>query len=728
MALDPYSYCPGGRDKKIRFCCPDKIKELSQIEKMLNDQQFSACLVLIEREEKKDPGCACLSAAKITVLRALDRFDEAAEEVERFVQREPENSLARAERAIIAAMRSDPGALRFVLEALGTRDDNSLHGSSLYAMSVVAQRLLQEGKVIPAIALIRQVVAFQPQNREALELLSNALQMENVPTILKEITPTQSCPEGVPFKAEFDHALDSIHHGQWLRGRDELEALREKADAWPYFWKSLYSLYFWLDEQEKAVEAIEKFVGSEKVDFFDAAQSEYLRLLLDFDPLGDRTAVVQFEREVTDFDRVQEALLSSPRAQSVEFDPRMFRQEDGPAPKNVFVLLDRPFPPRGEEVTLENVASQMGTLLLYGKQTDRPARMDVLEVLQPNVEPVNAFLEESLNEWIGDLDSEETMRTVSRSQAMMQTRFRFQREHLPERARLRALLREHLEEEFLPAWCRLPLGRFDGQTPEQAAEKEENTRPLMGITLLLESWMDPEMGLSVANRLREKLGLPTLDPITIDPANQQEEFMNLTTSELYRVETEGLSPDLISRGFRTAMMVNDPRSGRIFAQAIVEQPIDKTSREDRILAYRHLIEVTGSTNQEEAFAWLTKARDETKQTGQSCAIWDLAELPLRLQLLQSAEAQTLVDHLMREHRDEPGVLESLQSLFMEMGLIRPDGSPAAAPPPGATPPPTSPGQPAPDEANGKLWTPDGDAPPPPSEQEGGGGSKLWTPD
>ncbi|MCL2118515.1 MAG: hypothetical protein FWH27_08830, partial [Planctomycetaceae bacterium] len=100
MALDSYSLCPGGRNKKIRFCCPDKLKELEQINTMLADLQFKACVTLIEEIEKKHPDCACLTAAKLTALRVQGLWEEFKTVAEAFYRREPQNGTAISEQAI----------------------------------------------------------------------------------------------------------------------------------------------------------------------------------------------------------------------------------------------------------------------------------------------------------------------------------------------------------------------------------------------------------------------------------------------------------------------------------------------------------------------------------------------------------------------------------------------------------------------------------------------------
>ena len=53
MAIDLYSLCPGGRGKKIKFCCPDHIKDLEQIDAFLEGEQFAAGLAFVENLENR---------------------------------------------------------------------------------------------------------------------------------------------------------------------------------------------------------------------------------------------------------------------------------------------------------------------------------------------------------------------------------------------------------------------------------------------------------------------------------------------------------------------------------------------------------------------------------------------------------------------------------------------------------------------------------------------------
>ncbi len=63
MPFDSYDLCPGGHDKKIRFCCSDLVKELEQIQTFLNGEQTAAGLAFLDQLAPKYPNRACLTAA-----------------------------------------------------------------------------------------------------------------------------------------------------------------------------------------------------------------------------------------------------------------------------------------------------------------------------------------------------------------------------------------------------------------------------------------------------------------------------------------------------------------------------------------------------------------------------------------------------------------------------------------------------------------------------------------
>ena len=104
MPIDPYSPCPGGTGKKIKFCCPNLLGELQKIQRMMEGEQFQGCLQHVEQLERTNPDQPCLLSVKTLLLRILHRFDEARETADRFLEKHPDNPIALAESAIVAAI------------------------------------------------------------------------------------------------------------------------------------------------------------------------------------------------------------------------------------------------------------------------------------------------------------------------------------------------------------------------------------------------------------------------------------------------------------------------------------------------------------------------------------------------------------------------------------------------------------------------------------------------
>ena len=111
-----------------------------------------------------------------------------------------------------------------------------------------------------------------------------------------------------------------------------------------------------------------------------------------------------------------------------------------------------------------------------------------------------------------------------------------------------------------------------------------------------------------------------------------------------------------------------------------------------------------------------QARQAAESIKQSSAPWDLFELSIRFGRGEAAEAMRLVNHLQRQHIEEPGVAEGLTRLLVQVGLLRPDGTPNVPRAPQESPL----AEELPDAEPGKLWTPE-------SQQPAGKG-KLWVPE
>ena len=78
MAFDSYSICPCGTGKKIKFCCPELLGELEQLDRLVEGDQTEAALEQVIRLLEKHPKKACLLATRTKLELATKRFNEAA--------------------------------------------------------------------------------------------------------------------------------------------------------------------------------------------------------------------------------------------------------------------------------------------------------------------------------------------------------------------------------------------------------------------------------------------------------------------------------------------------------------------------------------------------------------------------------------------------------------------------------------------------------------------------
>jgi hypothetical protein len=120
-----------------------------------------------------------------------------------------------------------------------------------------------------------------------------------------------------------------------------------------------------------------------------------------------------------------------------------------------------------------------------------------------------------------------------------------------------------------------------------------------------------------------------------------------------------------------------------------------------------------------ALQYIEQGRRAAEAKKESSASWDLMELSLRFAERNGMEAMRLIQHIQERHLEEPYVGETLTRMLMDVGLLRPDGTPAFGPGTGA---PAGMAAEAPTTEPGGLWTPDS------AQPSGGGGGKLWTPE
>ena len=712
MAIDAYSLCPGGTGKKIKFCCGDFLPELQKIDRMIEGEQFLACLQHIDHLLAQEPGHdrACLLATKCLVLRFTDQREAARNAAATFLVKFPHNQIALSEMAILASDGNPRAALELLQKAMRFAD-GELDGRTYQAMGLVAGSLLQGGFPLAATGLLQLQCEIADKDDRAAELLAALSQAGDVPLLLRDAPPLIPCPKDVPWASRFDEVMEMATVGDWQTAADRLTVLAGEAPNSTAIWRDLAMLRGWLADSASSADAFRRYAtlrAAEEDGLEDAVEAEATAMLLSPDPLGDRVEMLKLEWTVKDVDRLQEGLLSSPQWKPLPFNPAQFTDGENPPPKAAFMLLDRPMPESAVSLSVQNVPNMLGQALLFGRQTDREARLEVMGAAADELPAVSDLVRTAAGDAVEPEPKREVIGHWSASQKLLRAAWQPPRDATPEQ--IHAMMAEHIQDAMLNRWPELKLGVLDGRSPREAAADPAYRAKVLAAILVVSQWTENMHASIDCNELRAKLGLPTLGPI--DP--KQHPVDELPVVRLIRLSVDALSDEeLISAYYRAAGFAIRPAL-RKFATAILERPSLADSNE-RL----HALTALARTEEDiaKALEYVEQGRRSTDKKKVSNVTWDLMELSFHFVNHNGPEAMRVIEHVQKRHLQEPHVAEMLTRMLVDVGILNPDGTPAMAPrspeAPAMSPEPQEPGG---------LWTPD-------SDQPGSGGSgKLWTPE
>ncbi len=704
MDIDPYALCPGGTGKKIKFCCPDLLAEWDKLQRMLEAEQYVACLQLIEQLERDRPDRACLMALKVSLLRATKQTEAAKAATARFLEKHPGNPSALSEAAALAAgSRGGREALGLLMQAIAASgDDISLR--CYEALDVTAHALLAEGFIQAGRALLLLMLQIDKEDRHAQETLLRLNRSGQLPLLVREDRALVTAVDrDAPWKEEFGDALSCVGRARWPEAAERFAALTSQyPDAAPAWW-NLAIVRTWLADLPGAIEALQRYASLD-VPHEDAAEAEALALCLSEDPLGDRRSILRCTYTPDDTEQFQAAATLSKQMVRVQMAPREPAEDDEPPPKAMYLVLDRPAPDAEEELTLDKLPEVLATAELYGRQTDREARLEVGDLLETEADQVDAILKQFVGQGLRPESTREAEMQFSASRELLGPRNWFPPGTSPELAR--RLAGQARQGRAMGRWCDMPLGILEGKSPREAAADGVNRVRLSAVLLLMEQWSGMSGEPLELDPLRERFGLPVPGPI--DPATAPVRSVPLV--RLARVEAEKLSDEDLLHGLRRAFVFDMTAAIRRFSRAVLERPA--LADHDFWLTACQMAAHT-EPDPELALQFVDRGRKAAVDRGGSSASWDLMELPIHLSRGESAEASRVFQHIEREHLSEPGVAQALAGILVDLGICHPDGTPAVP-----LREAVGAGQPA-EAAPGQIWTAD--------SQPAGSEKKLWMP-
>lgn len=702
MTMDTYTHCPCGSGKKIKFCCSrDIVHDLEKILRAADGDQRVAALDMVNRLLDQHPDRPVLLTLKVQLLDDLGQADEWSKAVTDFLKVAPRHPSALAFAAIDQCHKgNERTAVRYVQRML-EETESSYSQFAYQAMGLLAHALAEKGYYMSARAHAEVLFAMDTKNRDATRLLLEIMADRQVPTVQKNIPTFVDCPENVPWKGEYTAAKNCAAQARWLLACEQLTSLNDKVPNQPAILRSLAALHCLLLDYSAAAEALRRYAQLADLPEDDAVATEALAQSVDPHTESRRSDRLMLTYTVRDAQQANERLLSHRRMSAFSSTAA---DDEEPRAKGSYALLDKPMPATGVGLERREMPNILASVELYGKQTDRDARLEVFVPRREDLLQTRKGLAELLGDLIAPI-TEKVVGTWCAIQSAMTLQWRAPRD-VPTETMAR-LVTEERRARVLDVWTQLPLAVLEGKTPRQVAADPAYRVRLLAAILLLELQGDSDSWEVDFNELRNTLGLPPA--VEFDGANLDVNAVPL--HRLARLRLDNLSDKDLIATYERAVTFHVIAAVRRLSSAILARE-DLEDRVPRSLVYTNLARLAATP--ESIIDNLRKAAAAAAAAGKSTVDWLLMEIEICLRFGLFGNLSEPMQKI-RPHFHEPGVVDQLMSMFAARGLVTEDGKlllPQLAPeePPAATPAPASP-----------IWTPETAA------QATSSSGKLWLP-
>lgn len=670
MSIDPYTVCPGGTGKKVKFCCSDLVSELDKLSRMIEGEQNVAALDYATKLEAKFPQRACLMGMRSMLEMALDKPEQAQATLSTFLEKYPDNRVALRQLAVLKCReQKSQEALPIVLRLIEVIGDD-IESQSYSAIGAVALALVSEGHLLAArVLLLKQMQMSGGKDEHAKQLLVEIQKNPSVPLVAKDDPDFMPPPDGAPWKFEFDRAYQRAREGQWKLSEEKFSALTPLAGQSPALWWNLAVLRGRQADEQGMAEALHRYAGLD-VPLDNAVEAEALAQYFDEAAKADALDVVEIEYAATSQTDLEERLAADRQIERVPFDPRSWPTKDdmeggedpGPPPRAVFNLLDMPAATSVAGLTHEQIPEIIASMQLFGRQTDRAERL-VIGTTRDQLAAVEALVKRIGGDALGERSAagEEVVDQVRTIAQLFQWDWR-----IPKDARAedhQRLIEAERRERVLNRLPKLRLAQIGNQTLEEAAKDPAGRIRAAGLLMLISGGSMSAREAAVFDELGRQLGLPQLGPI--DPTTSGEVDL-LPPVRFARVEVEKLSDDSLRALYRQARICRATRAIVKAAEEILRRP---SMAELLDIADVHGVLASLAETLEEAVAQIEQARAIHHQQRLSSAPWDLQELALQLRFGDVRGASRTFDHIRREHLREEGMAEAISQLLVSFGLV-----------------------------------------------------------
>ena len=713
MDIDIYTACPCQSGKKIKFCCSkDILPDLNQVLSLHHGKQFVAALEKITRIQGKHGPRACILGLKTHILIHLKEYVQAAEVNEQFVESHPRNPMGYQHAALLmAAQGRAADAVDSLQNGLDACGPGQIPITMANAFRTVGMLLMSQGQVVAGRAhLIFASELRDGEDEVVSQLVLQTFRSPEIPLALKSEFPVfvPGEEDDHPWTPKYANATRFASVGRWRAARTLTDQLLKEFPQQPELIHAagVWSLY--LADSARAEQAMQTYSELESIDFDRAVESRATSFVVDEQPTTDAYDFVQVSWQVNDAELLQTTAIANSRLINGSIFSHNFIQEGAPPPVAGFLLLDKDEAKNVADVANDEFPSIIGELLIFGKQTDRDARLEFYSARDESFEQSISVITELFSDSLGEKDHEVTVEQISILDHRMSVKW-----HLPpdmSAEQRQEFVARQRSREYMEIFPEVPFRVLDGRTPNEAAMESGNKMDLAALILMMEQGADALASDSFDfNMLREKLQVPVPGPIDCE----QRDFDTLSPIETQRVNFESLPDESLIKAYVLASSCGNIRVLRSSGPVILSRPdMEKFIRFEMI--YVVLARLNSDTD--EALELMQKGRKHAMAAGRPIGALLIDELELRLERNRTEGCQELLRVLQASHLQDPQNQYRLAMVLQRFGIMGPDGRMRSE------------GEPSEPVGAGvgstEIWTPDGGD----SGPAEGGESKLWLPE
>jgi tetratricopeptide (TPR) repeat protein len=717
MSLDQYSLCPCGNGKKIKFCkCNEHFQEMQTIDRMMAGEQNVAALDRINANLKTMPSEPWLLAMKCELLLQLRELESLEEASAKFIRLQPDNALAKLFRALVAVIRgnTEEGATLLLQSIAESREH--MHPMTATVSVNLIEMMGQRGMVLPALMLAELMFDMGDlMARVATSAVESLINHPQAGTLSQETPPSPLPGEGTPYAERLAEVEALIANFRISAAKTKLESMQREFGQQPPILQNLLYCQLLLTDLESAAFTCRKLAASTQLD--EPQRIYYQAMVYELAPKSGGVTQAEdlsvYTIEDPDFET---ALASCKMLAPVPVDQvrgllQTFLDEEVP-PKSAFVTIQ----PILQEQFAEIEAQRPGSwIAYYGKQTDKPARLVVLEAgfgfRKTSMEQVKREL--GLSSLKRELIEQLHVAPLVMGSGQVVLRHEVPNER---REALRDAIRQLAIDEVLD----IPMDCLGNRTPRECAGMAEHRLPLQALLL---SWQSH-------------------NPNNIDDSDFQSVHQSL------QVSRPRLSADLDlldhvggAAYYWTDLDSIDPRSLIQLMQSVLTRGVSTMYRslvtkaetvawpEDFQLSAEYTVlnlKTRTVTDPLQAEKLLARIIEVGKQLQIPVGNAVLERFEILNMLDRRTEARHFLESSLRENPNDPVLLQFLQAAMMQqqqMAARGRGGMPLDAAIPGAPSSPMASGG----SGSSGLWTPDAPQSPSSGASPAGGGSKLWIP-